>query len=75
MSLFAFDKVFVREVPEGDEGYTCSEVIFLSQPDNALLMYSLGCFYLINKGSACNLSSFGELHFAAVGTPGQLFHI
>lgn len=58
MSLFEFDKVYVRERVEQD--YITTDFVFLHTRSNSLLLFD-GLFYLVNKGSTLNLSSYQEL--------------
>jgi hypothetical protein len=71
MSIFEFDKVYVRDKEERD--FTVTDFLFLHTKSNSLLLFD-GLFYLVNKGSTLNLKSFQELTFSAM-KPGQSMHI
>lgn len=58
MSLFQFNRIYVREIFKDDLFYT--EYLFLHPDGNSFMMYSFGSFCIVNRGSTLNLSSFDE---------------
>jgi hypothetical protein len=71
MSIFEFDKVYVRDRKERD--YVVTDLLFLHTRSNSLLFFD-GLFYLLNKGNTLNLDSFHELTFSAI-KPGESLHV
>ena len=71
MSIFEFDKVYMRERDERD--YIVTDFLFMHTKSNSLLLFD-GLFYLVNKGSTFNLASFEEVTFQAM-KPGETLHV
>ena len=71
MSIFEFDKVYMREREERD--YIVTDFLFMHTKSNSLFLFD-GLFYLVNKGSTLNLDSFHEVNFSAI-KPGETLHV